>query len=151
MGWFADRRPRLPLMAGGLVGMGAVIVFAGTAPTPAAVALVLVAVAVAYSFVLVPALPEIASVVHTTGSRGYAMAYGAFNIAYALGMVLGPTAGSAATTWRALPTVLIGTGLLLAVTGLLLQARLRHGLADAISRCLRPGAEPRRQHHPTHQ
>jgi multidrug resistance protein len=117
VGALADRYERRRLMAGGLVAMAVVLPGIAAPDSVLAVTAILVGFAIAYSFVLVPALPEIADRVRELGG-GYAPAYAAFNIAFALGMVIGPTAGSALATTSSLSVVLAVTACLLLLGGL---------------------------------
>ncbi len=138
VGVLSDRAPRPWLMTLGLLTMAAVIPFAGSRSSVPAAAGVLVALALAYSLVLIPALPEIADHARRSGG-GYATAYGVFNIAYAAGMVAGPSAGSAVAGAVGLTPALSATGLLLAATALLVGYRIA-----------RPSTSGRRPGAPTH-
>ncbi len=137
VGLLSDRAHRPLLMTLGLVAMAAVIPFAGSRRSVLGAAGVLVAFAAAYSFVLVPALPEIAAHARRSGG-GYATAYGAFNIAYAAGMVAGPSAGSALAGAVSLTGALVTAGAVLAITALLVG----RGAARPSSSGRRPGATP---------
>jgi multidrug resistance protein len=123
-GYLSDRHPRDRLLRIGLAGMALVLPLIALAPGEVAVAAVLVGFAVAYSFVLVPALPELAAVVRDSPTAGYAAAYAVFNIAYAVGMVLGPVAGTAAlSVWPTL-AVLGGIAIVLLAASVALRVRL---------------------------
>lgn len=119
VGLLSDRAHRPLLMTAGLVGMAVVIPFTGSGGSVLSTTVVLMAFAVAYSFVLVPALPEIAAQARRSGG-GYAAAYGAFNIAYAAGMVAGPSAGSALAGALSLTGALVVAGTVLTVTAVAL-------------------------------
>ena len=123
LGALADRWSARRLMPAGLVAAGVLMPLLWIPRSTPGVAVVLVLFAVAYGLVLVPALPEIGAVVRAHGGSGYAGAYGAFNIAYAVGMVAGPVAGSAAASRLTLGPVLVGFGALLAAGGALLMVR----------------------------
>lgn len=119
-GMLADRFGAEPLIAGALVVMGALlppIAVAGSLPTTA---ILLTAFAIAFAFVLVPALPQLARIVERRGGMAYAAVYGVFNLAYAVGMVAGPSAGGAATSATSLAVTFAATGAVLCVGGLLL-------------------------------
>lgn len=159
IGTIADRHPPALLMPLGLLGMGAVMPFLAVPDGIVGVAALLVAFAVAYSLVLVPALPDIAAAVRARDHLGYAAAYGAFNMAYAVGMVAGPVAGSAAASLWSLQPVLLCSGALLVLAGSVLvlravtarmpQLRLQTGTwpnsscSSPISVCPRHGTERR--------
>jgi multidrug resistance protein len=118
VGALADRRPRGPLMGFGLLVMAATLPLVALTSSPAWTAVVLVGFAVGYSLVLVPALPETAAQVAQNGG-GYATAYAAFNIAYAIGMVAGPAVGSSAVALTSLPVALVVVAAALAVAAAL--------------------------------
>jgi multidrug resistance protein len=137
VGLLSDRVHRPLLMTLGLVAMAVTIPFAGSRGSVLGAVGVLVAFAAAYSLVLVPALPEIAAHARRSGG-GYATAYGAFNIAYAAGMVAGPSAGSALAGAVSLTGVLVTAGAVLALTAVLVG----RGAARPSPSGRRPGGPP---------
>jgi multidrug resistance protein len=121
-------RCRYRLFAGaGLVAMGLVVPVLAVARSLAAVVLVLAAFALALTFVLVPALPELARLVEHLGA-GYGGAYALFNAAYAVGMLVGPLAGGAGLAAAPVPVVYAVAGGAVAAGGvfLLLLTRSHH-------------------------
>lgn len=120
VGALGDRRPRRPLIACGLVAMGLVVPLLTVAGSVAATTLTLAAFAVAYTFVLVPALPEVAAESRAAG-RGYAAAYATFNVAFAVGMMTGPAAGAAVASALSTDGALVTTSLLLLGVGVCLR------------------------------
>lgn len=123
VGYLSDHHARDRLLRLGLAGMALVLPLIALAPAEVVVAAVLVAFAVAYSFVLVPALPELATVVRDSSSVGYAAVYAAFNIAYAVGMVVGPVAGTAALSIWSSVAVLSGIAIVLLTAAVVLHVR----------------------------
>jgi multidrug resistance protein len=122
-GAVADRRPAMPVMAGGLIAMGVVVPLVAVAGSLPGTTVVLAGFAIAYSFVVVPALAALAPLagaVNRLGSVGYATVYAAFNLAYGAGMVLGPLAAGAATSAIGLRPALAAAGAVLCCAGLLL-------------------------------
>lgn len=121
VGALADRYPNglRRLMAVGLIAAGAMLPLLIVPNNVIVVAVVLSAFAVAYGFVLVPALPELAAITERHGGGAYAAVYGAFNIAYSLGMAAGPLAGGVGAEWSLLGTLSLA-GCVLGAVGLLL-------------------------------
>lgn len=113
-------RLRFALSAGGgLVAMGLLVPLLATARSLPVVVLVLAGFAVALTFVLIPALPELARLVDRLGA-GYGGAYALFNAAYAVGMLLGPVAGGAGLAVAPTRVVYAAVGGAVAVGGLVL-------------------------------
>lgn len=126
-GALADRRPSLRLVPLGLLGAGLVLPLLVLPGGVAGVTVVLVLFAVAYSAVLTPALVQIGEITRAHGGTRYAAAYGAFNMMYALGMLIGPVAGAAARTALPMTTVLVAAGALQIGAALLLLLTRRVG------------------------
>lgn len=120
VGALTDRYPtgRRRLMAGGLIGAGVLMPTLILPDSVFLVGVLLAAFAVAYGFVLVPALPELADIAQRHGGGVYAAVYGAFNIAYSLGMAVGPLAGGVGAGWSLMSTLVV-SGAVLSVGGLL--------------------------------
>ncbi|MFO7859455.1 MAG: MFS transporter [Ectothiorhodospiraceae bacterium] len=78
---------------------------------------VFAATGLACAAALAPVLPGMAERVDAHGGRSYAVAYALFNLAFALGLMVGPLAGAAlASNLGLLPTLLLTAGLLAAGT-----------------------------------
>lgn len=122
VGALADRRPQVPLVPLGLIASGLVLPLLVVPDGIVGVTVVLTLFAVAYSFVLTPALAQIGRISRAHGGR-YAAAYGAFNMMYALGMLLGPIAGAAARAGLSMATVLLAAGVLQIAAAIVLLAR----------------------------
>ncbi len=120
VGALTDRYPsgRRKLMAGGLVGAGALMPVLIIPDSVFLVGALLALFAIAYGFVLVPALPELADVAQKHGGGVYAAVYGTFNIAYSLGMAVGPLVGGVGAGWSLMSTLIL-SGAVLGVGGLL--------------------------------
>jgi multidrug resistance protein len=111
-------RWRYQVMAGtGLLALGGLVPLLVLAHSVTAVTLVLAAFSVALTFVLVPALPELARVVDRIGA-GNGGAYALFNAAYAVGMLVGPLAGGAGLAAAPTSVVYAVAGGVIAVGGL---------------------------------
>lgn len=119
VGALSDRYPggRRKLMAVGLVGAGVLMPLLILPDSVFLVGALLAVFAIAYGFVLVPALPELADVAQNNGV-GYAAVYGAFNVAYSLGMAVGPLVGGIGAGWSLMSTLIV-SGSVLGVGGLL--------------------------------
>ena len=68
-------------------------------------------VGVVTTLILSPAFPAMADAVGRMGSDSYGSVFGILNIAYALGMMVGPLAGSAAVEVLGIRAALAGMGL----------------------------------------
>lgn len=117
VGALADRCSRRPLIAYGLVVMGLVVPMLAIPGSFAATIATLAAFAVAYTFVIVPALPEVAAEGRTAGG-GYAAAYATFNVAFAVGMMTGPAAGSVLASGLSADAALVASAVLLLGVGI---------------------------------
>jgi predicted MFS family arabinose efflux permease len=113
------------LAGAGLVVMGLLVPVLAVARPLTAVVLVLAAFALALTFVLVPALPELARLVEHLGA-GYGGAYALFNAAYAVGMLVGPLAGGAGLAVAPVPVVYAVAGGAVAAGGLVLLLTRSH-------------------------
>lgn len=120
VGALTDKNPggRRRLIAGGLIGAGALMPILILPDSVLWVGVLLAVFAIAYGFVLVPALPELADIAQRHGGGAYAAVYGTFNIAYAVGMAVGPLAGGVGAEWSLMGTLVVSGGVL-GVGGLL--------------------------------
>ena len=119
VGALSDKYPgaRRKLMALGLIGAGVLMPVLILPDSVFLVGALLAVFAIGYGFVLVPALPELADVAQNNGV-GYAAVYGAFNVAYSLGMAVGPLVGGIGAGWSLVSTLIV-SGSVLGVGGLL--------------------------------
>jgi predicted MFS family arabinose efflux permease len=130
--------------------MGLLVPVLAVARPLAAVVLVLAAFALALTFVLVPALPELARLVERLGA-GNGGAYALFNAAYAAGMLVGPLAGGAGLAAAPVPVVYAVAGGAVAAGGLvlLLSTRSHHAQRQVgPARCATVPARPPRRPDP---
>ncbi len=108
VGSLADRFGRKGLMAGGLLATALaapILVFAGNL---ALIAVLFAAYGIAIAFFETPTLPLIADRIGG-GEKGeaYGTAFGLFNMAWAIGYLLGPAAGGFLASRHGLPTTMI--------------------------------------------
>ncbi|WP_326957577.1 MFS transporter [Amycolatopsis sp. NBC_01286] len=145
IGIAADRWRRDCMIGAGLVACGGVLPGFAFADTAFAISAVLVTFAIVYGLVIVPALPELASVAERHSGRAYATVYAAFNVSYSLGMMLGPLVGGIAAA-GSVDVALAATGGVLCVCGLLVltQATCRPTAAppsESVANPVVPGKE----------
>ncbi|TCO62240.1 MFS transporter [Actinocrispum wychmicini] len=129
IGALADRCRRVRLIALGLVASGGLLPCLLIPDSVVGTGAVLTVFAIAYGFILVPALPELATVAQRHGGGAYATVYAVFNISYSMGMVLGPVAGGAGAG-LSLGATLAVAGALLCAGGLLLLAGTTGGSGE---------------------
>jgi len=92
-GWAADRWGGRRVMAVGVAASAVVLPLAALPGTWWGEAAALAGFGAALAFLLAPTLPEIAAVCERTGVDAFGAAYADFNLAYAVGMVIGQVAG----------------------------------------------------------
>ena len=92
-GWLAERWNGRWVMLGGLTGCVLLLPLIALPRTWVVEAAVLAAFGIACTFLLTPALPEIAAVCERSKTPTFGAAYASFNLAYAAGMVFGPVSG----------------------------------------------------------
>ncbi len=115
MGRLSDRVGRLRVLRIGFV-LAAFLV-----PVPAflsakwSVAVSMAALGVVTSFVMSPVSPGLADAVEAMGTRSFGSVFSLVNVAYAVGMMAGPLAGSALVETFGLRGALVATGLTFAV------------------------------------
>jgi multidrug resistance protein len=114
-GVLADRGCYGPMMAVGLVALALTLPLLAWSGSLAWAAWVLVLIGLVSAPVLVPALPALADRVDRLGGGAYASVYAVLNVAYALGMVVGPLLGGILAEY-------LGFGAALGVVALLLLA-----------------------------
>jgi predicted MFS family arabinose efflux permease len=105
----ANRIGPTRLIAGGLIGLAAVMPALAVASSVLAESLILVGLGACLAAVLTPALAALAEIVDATGTS-YGMTYALFNIVYAGGMLLGPIEGGLVSQGFGLTTAFAVTG-----------------------------------------
>ncbi|MCA2211386.1 MFS transporter [Jidongwangia harbinensis] len=136
VGWLSGRI-RYPVLAGaGLILAGAALPTLVLASSLYTVTLGLCVVAVGLTFVVVPALPELAGYSDRTGA-GRGATYALFNAAYAVGMLVGPVAGGVGLSLGRATTVYAAAGITVAIGGFLV---LVEAAVPSNARLLRVGS-----------
>lgn len=124
MGRLSDRFGRLPILRLGFVLAALLVPVPAFLSTKAAVAVSMAALGVVASFVMSPVSPGLADAVESMGSRSFGSVFSLVNVAYAVGMMLGPLLGSALVEAGGIRVALVATGALFAAY-LLPLARLK--------------------------
>ena len=115
MGRLSDRVGRLRVLRVGFVLGGAPVPVPAFLSTKWAVALSMAALGVTASFVMSPVSPGLADAVEAMGSRSFGSVFSLVNVAYAVGMMVGPLAGSALVEAVGLRGALVATGVVFAL------------------------------------
>jgi MFS transporter, DHA1 family, solute carrier family 18 (vesicular amine transporter), member 1/2 len=92
-GWLSDRSSTLSIMIMGLILLAIFLPFVIYPNSLLLEGVVLFFVGTAAGLVLSPTLPELANSVDRLGGGAYASAFAIFNVAYSLGMIIGPIFG----------------------------------------------------------
>jgi MFS transporter, DHA1 family, solute carrier family 18 (vesicular amine transporter), member 1/2 len=92
-GWLSDRCGTFSLMMSGLLILAVSLPLVILPNSLILEGAVLFLVGAAASFVLTPTLPELANSVDRLGGGAYATAFAVFNMAYSVGMIIGPIIG----------------------------------------------------------
>lgn len=111
MGRLSDRIGRRTVLAIGLVLATFLVPLPGFLGTSWGVVAAMMGLGVTASFIMSPASPALADAVEAMGSQSYASVFTLLNVAYGIGMLLGPLLGSAAVSAFGLPTALVLSGL----------------------------------------
>lgn len=115
MGRLSDRFGRLPILRAGFVMAALLVPIPAFLTTKATVALSMAALGITASFVLSPVSPGLADAVEAMGSRSFGSVFSLVNVAYAVGMMVGPLAGSALVEAVGLRGALVATGVVYAL------------------------------------
>ncbi|MBI4911454.1 MAG: MFS transporter [Acidobacteria bacterium] len=112
MGRLSDRVGRTRVLRLGLGSAALLMPLPALVPTPWTLAAALVALGVNASFLISPCSPAVADEVERMGSQSFASGFGVLNLAYSLGMVVGPFLGGALVQALGAPWALATVGLL---------------------------------------
>jgi MFS family permease len=115
MGRLSDRVGRLRVLRIGFVLAALLIPVPAFLSTKWAVALSMAALGITASFVMSPVSPGLADAVEAMGSRSFGSVFSLVNVAYAVGMMVGPLAGSALVEAVGLRGALVVTGVAFAL------------------------------------
>ncbi len=110
IGRLSDRVGRLKVLRVGFVLAALLVPVPAFLSTKWAVALSMAALGVTASFVMSPVSPGLADAVEAMGSRSFGSVFSLVNVAYAVGMMVGPLAGSALVEAVGLQGALVATG-----------------------------------------
>lgn len=115
MGRLSDRVGRLKVVRVGFVLAALLVPVPAFLSTKWAVALSMAALGVTASFVMSPVSPGLADAVEAMGTRSFGSVFSLVNVAYAVGMMAGPLAGSALVEAVGLRGALVATGAVFAL------------------------------------
>lgn len=120
MGGLSDRIGRVKVLRAGLVLVAVLLPLPALMPGLPSVVAVMMLLGAAASFLMSPSSPAIADQIERMDSRAFASGFAVLNMAYSVGMVLGPFVGSALVTALGLPLALglcgLGYGAFLVAT-----------------------------------
>lgn len=111
MGRLSDRAGRLPVLRIGLVLAALLLPLPALLPKAWMVVGAMMALGATASFLMSPCSPAVADQVERLGSQSFASAFSILNLAYAVGMMVGPLAGGALVEGLGLPMALGVSGL----------------------------------------
>jgi MFS family permease len=115
MGRLSDRYGRLPILRIGFVLAALLVPVPAFLATKLTVALSMATLGVTASFVMSPVSPGLADAVEAMGSRSFGSVFSLVNVAYAVGMMVGPLVGSALVEAGGIRVALVATGGLFAL------------------------------------
>jgi MFS family permease len=111
MGWLSDRIGRVKVLRLGLVFALILLPLPALVPAVWMVVLAMMALGGTASLIMSPCSPAVADQVEQQGSQSFASAFSILNLAYSVGMMIGPLMGGALVQ-------LLGLSLALALCGL---------------------------------
>ncbi|HEX9081753.1 MAG TPA: MFS transporter [Holophagaceae bacterium] len=111
MGRLSDRVGRVRVLRVGLVLVVLLLPLPALLPKPWMVMGAMMALGSSASFLMSPCSPAVADQVERLGSQSYASAFSILNLAYSVGMMVGPLVGGALVQAFGLPMALGGAGL----------------------------------------
>ncbi len=106
MGRLSDRVGRVRVLRAGLVLVALALPLPALMPNPWGVGASMLALGAIASFLMSPCSPAIADQIEGMDSRAFASGFAVLNLAYSVGMMVGPYAGSALVTLLGLPLAL---------------------------------------------
>jgi multidrug resistance protein len=119
-GRLSDRWGGRHLMLIGLVASALVLPVLNFATGFQSAAVAMVAMWVVFSMIITPSLAYIAEIASTAGFESYGVVYGAYNVAWAVGLMAGPAIGGFLLERIGFAPLTVGWSLLLLVSGLVL-------------------------------
>jgi multidrug resistance protein len=106
MGWLSDRVGRVKVLRIGLVMALVFLPLPALFPKTWMVVLAMMALGSTASFIMSPCSPAMADQVERQGSQSFASAFSILNLAYSIGLMLGPLIGGALVQLLGLPVAL---------------------------------------------
>ena len=106
MGRLSDRIGRVKVLRMGLVLSVIMLPLPVLVPNPWMVVLAMMGLGATASFIMSPCSPAVADQVERQGSQSFATAFSILNLAYSVGLMLGPLLGGALVQGLGLPTAL---------------------------------------------
>jgi MFS transporter, DHA1 family, solute carrier family 18 (vesicular amine transporter), member 1/2 len=123
-GRIADRLGSRRLMLAGLVGIGLMLPPLSLISSFVAAMIVWAAFTVPIVMMVTPSLAYMADATSSAGVKSFGVAYGVYNVAWALGLLVGPAVGGAVYERAGFPTLMLASAaVLLPLTVLLARAR----------------------------
>jgi MFS family permease len=111
MGRLSDRIGRVRVLRMGLVLVALLLSLPALLPRPWMVVGAMMALGSTASFLMSPCSPAVADQVERMGSQSFASAFSILNLAYSVGMMVGPLVGGVLVQGLGLPWALGGAGL----------------------------------------
>lgn len=111
MGRLSDRIGRARVLRMGLAMTVVILPLPALVPQPWMVALAMMGLGSTASFIMSPCSPAVADQVERLGSQSFASAFSILNLAYSVGLMVGPLVGGALVQGLGLPTALGLSGL----------------------------------------
>jgi len=111
MGRLSDRIGRVKVLRMGLVLVVLLLPLPALLPRPWMVVGAMMALGSTASFLMSPCSPAVADQVERLGSQSFASAFSILNLAYSVGMMVGPLVGGVLVQWLGLPLALGGAGM----------------------------------------
>jgi MFS family permease len=111
MGRLSDRIGRVKVLRMGLVLAVILLPLPVLLPKPWMVVLAMMGLGSTASFIMSPCSPAVADQVERQGSSSFASAFSILNLAYSVGLMIGPLVGGVLVQWLGLPLALSLCGL----------------------------------------
>jgi MFS family permease len=111
MGQLSDRIGRVKVLRMGLLLVLVLLPLPVLLPKPWMVVLAMMALGSSASFIMSPCSPAVADQVERQGSQSFASAFSILNLAYSVGLMIGPLVGGALVQGVGLPLALGFCGL----------------------------------------
>lgn len=111
MGGLSDRVGRVKVLRWGLLLVGVTLPLPALMPSVLTSGIAMMALGCFASFLMSPCSAAVADQIERMDSKAFASGFAVLNMAYSVGMMIGPYVGSALVTWLGLIPSLLATGL----------------------------------------